>query len=209
MRLDIRSLVSLAGIAATPLILAGMGVTHPHELTPQTAGYWHLLHYLLLPIFPLLGVNLWWLLRGVTGPLAWIARGLAFIYMTFYGALDVLAGIGTGLVMMKATATDQPALTGVNHWLFAQGNELAEIGVWAFGLACILVSVLLIRRVGRMAIPGSILLLGAAISFLSSHIYYPIGVVTMLVMAFGFGWLEWARLRGESLAAAKPTLQEV
>jgi hypothetical protein len=141
MRLNV--LLPVIGIAATPLVLAGLGVTHPHDLTPETARYWHTLHYILLPIFPLLGVNLWWLLASIPGPWAWLARVLAFLYVPFYGALDALAGIGTGAVTMRAHSTDQPVLTAVNGWLFNEGNMLAEVGVWAFLLACVLTSVLL------------------------------------------------------------------
>lgn len=196
-----RALLPVIGIAATPLVLAGMGFTHPHDLTPATASYWHMLHYLLLPIFPLLGVNLWWLLAHIGGPWAWLARILAFLYIPFYGALDVLAGIGTGLVLSRAQATNQPALSTINRWLFSQGNELSYVGVWAFLLACILTSILIVRLAGRAAVPGALLLTASAVSFLGSHIYFPIGVVTMLVMALGFAWLQWARLRGAALIA--------
>jgi hypothetical protein len=190
-----QAFLSLLGIAATPLFLAAMGLTHPYDLTPETAGYWYTLHYVLLPVFPLLGVNLWWLLANIPGPWAWLARILAFVYIPFYGALDVLAGMATGLVLSRAQATDRPALAAVNLWLFTQGNELAKVGVWAFLLACVLTSVLLIRRVGRAALPGAVLLVASAVSFLSSHIYYPVGVLTMLVMAIGFASLQWTRLR--------------
>jgi hypothetical protein len=193
--------LSLLGIAAAPLVLAGIGVTHPHTLTAETASYWLTLHLVLLPLFPLLGVNLWWLLAGVPGPLAWLARALAFVYIPFYGALDVLAGVATGLVVTRAEQAGQPGLLEVNPWLFGEGNALAEVGVWAFLLACVLTSALLIRRAGRAAVPGALLLVGAAISFLNSHIYYPVGVVTMLAMAGGFAGLQWARLSSVSPAA--------
>src|SRR3712207_3477546 len=98
-----------------------MGLTHPHALTPETASYWYTLHYILLPIFPLLGVNLWWWLAEVRSPWAWLARVAAFIYMSFYGALDVLAGMGTGLVLLSSEAKNQPASEAANPWLFAQG----------------------------------------------------------------------------------------
>ncbi|MEO7912115.1 MAG: hypothetical protein ABIV47_20925 [Roseiflexaceae bacterium] len=193
-QLRAQTFVAVLGIAATPLCLAVMGLTHPHELTPETASYWYMLHYILLPIFPLLGLNIWWLLATIPGAWAWLARMLAFLYIPFYGALDVFAGMGTGLVMSRAHATGQTGLTTVNTWLFAQGNELAEVGVWAFLLACVLTSLLLIRRIGRPALPGALLLCVAAVSFLSSHIYYPVGVLTMLVMGSGFAWLQWSRL---------------
>ena len=188
-------LLSLLGIAATPLVLAGLGWTHPHDLTRQTASYWYTLHYILLPIFPLLGVNLWWLLANIPGVWAWLARLLAFVYIPFYGGLDVLAGMGTGFILKHAQATNQPALAAVNIWLFDVGHELANVGGWAFLLACVLTSALLIRRLGRAAVPGALLLVTAAISFLTSHIYYPVGVLTMLGMAIGFAGLQWARLR--------------
>jgi hypothetical protein len=188
-------LLSLLGIAATPLVLAGLGWTHPHDLTRQTASYWYTLHYILLPIFPLLGVNLWWLLANIPGVWAWLARMLAFVYIPFYGGLDVLAGMGTGFILKHAQATNQPPLAAVNIWLFDVGHELANVGGWAFLLACVLTSALLIRRLGRAAVPGALLLVTAAISFLTSHIYYPVGVLTMLGMAIGFAGLQWARLR--------------
>ena len=190
-----QAFLSRFGIAATPLFLAVLGFTHPQDLTPETAPYWYTLHYILLPIFPLLGVNLWWLLTNIPGPWAWLARILAFVFMPFYGALDVLAGIGTGLVMNRAYETDQHGLTAVNGWLFDQAHQFADIGGWAFLLACLATSVLLVRRVGRAALPGALLLSAAAVSFLRSHIYFPIGVLTMLVMAVGFIGLQWARLR--------------
>jgi hypothetical protein len=93
-----QTLLPLLGIVAAPLLLAVMGLTHPRDLTPETARYWYVLHLLLLPVFPLLGVNLWWLLAGIPGPWAWVARILTFVYIPFYGALDVLGGIATGLV---------------------------------------------------------------------------------------------------------------
>jgi hypothetical protein len=59
----------------------------------------------------------------------------------------------------------------------------------------------IIRRVGRAALLGALLLIGSAVSFLRSHIYFPIGVLTMLVMAIGFAWLQRARLGGVAAIA--------
>ena len=185
---------SAVGLALAPLVLAAVGVTHPQDLTPDTAFYWHYMHVALLPVFPLLGVNVWWLLAGVDGPLAWAARVLAFLYVVFYGALDVLAGIATGVVMERATAENSPQLTSVNGWLFGEGNDLSFVGVWAFLLACALAAgVLWIRTTRRdlTAVGGALLLAGAAI-FLQSHIYFPVGVAAMLLLAAGFFLLAWA-----------------
>ncbi len=192
------------GIIAAPILLAVLGVTHPRVLTPETASYWHALHLALLVLFPFLGINLWWLLSGFSGWAVWTARALGFVYITFYGALDVLAGIGTSVLVVNAPAADSPELSSTVRSLFVAGNELSLIGVWAFLAACILTSAVLIRQVGRFALPGALLLCGAAVPFLVSHIYFPLGVMTMLLMAAGFGLLMWAKVR----ASPAPSPQE-
>ncbi|MDQ3699423.1 MAG: hypothetical protein M3442_00710, partial [Chloroflexota bacterium] len=67
--------------------------------------------------------------------------------------------------------------------------------VWAFLLGCLVASGVLVARAGRRAVPGAVLLSVAAVVFMRSHDYFPVGVATMLVMAAGFGLLQWARLR--------------
>ena len=188
-------LPAIVGIAVAPLLLAALGVTHPRVLTRETASYWYTLHLGLLVLFPLLGVNLWWLLSGFSGWAVWAARALGLVYIAFYGALDVLAGIGTGLLVLRAPEANSPELSETVRWLFAQGNALSLVGVWTFLLACVLTSAMLVRRVGRFALPGAVLLCGAALPFLSSHIYWPIGVVTMVLLAGGFALLMWAKNR--------------
>lgn len=85
--------LAVFGITLVPLLLTVLGVTHPRTLTPETASYWHALHLVLLLLFPLLGVNLWWLLSGFSGWAVWTARALGLSYITFYGALDVLVTV--------------------------------------------------------------------------------------------------------------------
>ena len=170
-------------------------MTHPAVLTPETASYYYTLHLILLVLFPLLGVNLWWLLSGIAGVLAWAARGLSFVYILFYGALDVLAGIGTGIVVLRTPDSSDPAVTQTVRLLFNEGNTLSIVGVWAFLVACVLTCVVLTQRLGRFVLPGAVLLCGAALPFLTSHIYWPIGVATMVVMAAGFALLMWAKVR--------------
>jgi hypothetical protein len=83
-------------VAGPAVLLAGLGLTHPQDLTATSAPWWTTLHVLLLPLFPLLALSLWLLLRGVPGLVAWAARIAAYGYAAFYTALDVLAGIGAG-----------------------------------------------------------------------------------------------------------------
>ena len=179
---------TVLAVSGPPILLAGLGLTHPHHLTGGSAHWWTVLHTVRLPLFPLLGVAHWVLLRYESGVLAWLGRAAALLYVALYGALDAIAGVGAGTVAQRADvdhAPDRPEI----RWLFAVGNQLGGAGAWSFLAACVATSAALLRRYGRQAAPGAALLLAAGVSFLDSHIYWPRGVVTMLVMAAGFGML--------------------
>ncbi len=184
----------LAGIVGGPLALAALGTTHPLHLDGGTAGWWFHLHLLLIPLFPLLGVDLWWLLAGERGPLAWAGRVAAFVYLTFYGGLDLLAGVAAGLVRDRATQGGTGEFANVEPWLFTTANQLGDIGVYAFLLGVLITGGLLLARHGGRAAPGAVLLLLGALLFTRSHIYFPAGVGAMLLLAVGCGALQWVRL---------------
>ena len=184
----------IVGIVAGPLALAALGTTHPMHLDGMTAGWWYHLHLILIPLFPLLGLNLWWLLAGERGPLAWVARVAAFVYLTFYGGLDMLAGAAAGLVRDKATQGGTGEFANVEPWLFSAGNQLGDIGAFAFLIGSLITAGLLLARHGGRAVPGAALLLIGALIFTRSHIYFPVGVGAMLLLAAGCGALQWVRL---------------
>jgi hypothetical protein len=74
--------------------------------------------------------------------------------------------------------------------MFAVGNDLGEIGVWCFGIACAASALAVVGRVGRRALPGAVVLVAAAVVFVAGvHIYWPWGVGTMLALAVGLGLL--------------------
>ena len=70
---------SVVAVTAPPLLLAGLGLTHPHDLSGASAGWWTSLHIILVPLFPLLGVSHWVLLHRRPGVIAWIGRVAAFL----------------------------------------------------------------------------------------------------------------------------------
>jgi hypothetical protein len=178
-------------VAGPAVVLAGFGLTHPQDLTATSASWWTTLHVLLLPLFALLAVSLWLLLRGIPGPVAWAARIAAYGYAAFYTALDVLAGIGAGeLTQLNAERGLQETTVEVDR-LFAVGNDLGELGVWCFGVACVATALAVVGRVGRRALPGAVVLVAATVVFVAGgvHIYWPWGVGTMLALAVGLGLL--------------------
>jgi hypothetical protein len=172
-------------LAAPGVVLAGLGFTHPDELTTASAEWWTNLHLMLVPLFPLLGVALWVLIAGETGWLAWTTRIAAFGYIVFYGALDVLAGVGTGWLVMKGASPNADEVDA----LFNIAGSFAFYGTRLFVVACVLCAYLLYRKEGRATLPGGIILVLAAVVFRNSHIYWPYGVLSCLGLALGMGWL--------------------
>ncbi len=189
-----RELVLVLLVVAPPLVLALAGLAHPMVLDPRTGHRWHTLHEVLLPIFPFLGLGPLVEVRDEALPVRVLAGLLGFVFAVYYTALDVLAGIGAGALQQ---AGNRPAASV----LFGQGNRLASYGVWAYLLASLIAAAMALIRNGTRAVPGGLLLIAGAISFLNSHIYWPRGVLTMVALTAGWGLLELARQpRGEAVA---------
>jgi len=182
----------LALFAAPGLALAVAGLFHPASLTASSADTWTLLHVVLLPVFPLLGLLVWWLLRGVPGPLAWAAKVAAFGFAAFYTALDVLAGIATGALARDAVERGVPLPSDEIGALFSAGSTLGRLGAWLFIAACALASVALFVRAGNVMLPGAVLLTGGAYLLSEGHVYWPVGGSGMLALAAGFALLAMA-----------------
>jgi hypothetical protein len=179
--------LTIFGVALPGLLLAGFGTLHPLYLDASTARAWWTLHVWLIPVFPLLSVAIWVLLRGERGPLAWAARVAAYGFATFYTALDVLAGIGAGLVT-DALQGGSPAVPR----LFEIGDRLGATGVYCLFVCAVLTGIVLIRRDGVRAVPGTVLLAAACYPFLQNHIFPPTGVFAMLAIAAGCALLAAA-----------------
>ena len=181
-------------ITGPAVVLAGLGLTHPQELTAESASWWTTLHIVLLPIFPLLAVSLWLLLRTVSGSIAWVGRIAAYGYATFYSVTDVLVGIAGGELAQFNVKRGLPVRTEQSDLLVSVGNDLGELGVWCFLIACAATAVAIVVQVGRRALPGAIVLVAAAVLFTGGwHVYWPLGVVDMLVLAAGLGLLAAIR----------------
>lgn len=187
----------VAVVALPPLLLALVGLAHPHDLTDGTAASWRNLHIALLPIFPLLGLAPWLVVRPHSRVLGWAAALLGYVYAVCYTALDVLAGIGAGALQAENGGSGTTVL-------FAQGGGLALYGEWAYVAAALLASALAIRRVGLIAVPGAALAVTGAFLFLDNHIYWPIGVLSMALLTLGWAALAWVTF-GQPDASADAT----
>ncbi|MDD7966372.1 hypothetical protein [Actinomycetospora lemnae] len=207
---------AVAATALPALALAVLGSSHPAVLTPESAPWWRDLHVIGLVLFPLLALGPWAVVRAArpAGPLGWVLEGLAIVlglvYAAFYGALDALAGIGGGHETMRL---------GPGPWvaaLFEIADALGIQGAYAYLAASVLAAVLaLVRAPGAwrlLAGLGAVFAVVGAWSFLTSHIYWPFGVATMVMLAIGHTLLVVAATRpapraptsAGDLAAAAP-----
>ena len=176
----------MAAVALPALALSGMGLAHPTLLNERTADWWTTLHLLLVPVFPLLGVSVWVLLRHDRTAVGWGGRIAAITYVVFYTALDAVSGIATGTALSAGADSDVVAA------LFATGNALGHVGGYAFFVGVILVLGSAWRRGARgwTIYAATPILLVAGYLFTTSHIYWPKGGLTMIAFALGFVLVE-------------------
>lgn len=180
----------IAAVTVPGLLLAAVGLTHPVRLDAESAGWWTTMHVILVPLFPLLGVAVWVLLRRETSALGWAGRVAAVVYVVFYGALDAISGIAAGTVAL-ATGGSGDALVA----LFGTGGSLGRIGALAMiaAVVCVLGSSWV---AGLRSVPfwiASVVLLCSVLVFTFRHIYAPLGAAAMVGLAVGFATIELLR----------------
>lgn len=182
-------------LVATPAVAVALaGLAHPVFLTPETAERWRLAHLVLLPLFPLVGVAVWVLLRDERGPVAWAARGLTAGYAVLYGALDSIAGIGAGHQMARTAERGDPRPPVED--LYDIGDPLGQLGVLLLALSLLLTAGLLWRRTGSaLALAGGAVGAASCWWFYRYHVFPPRGVLALLGVAAGLALLGIAAQR--------------
>ncbi|GAA0972908.1 hypothetical protein ENKNEFLB_01863 [Nocardioides aquaticus] len=169
-------------LALPGVVLAAAGLFHPTGLNYDTAQLWYLLHLPGLLVFPLVGWALADLVAGRRDVVAWVVRATAYVYATFYTALDVVSGIGAGYVT-RQLGPDVPRPEAVSL-MFRIGTPLGEVGSWAL-LACVVVLLAdRVRALGVGGLVGLVLLPGAWLVH-TEHIFSPLGVLGMLLLGAG------------------------
>lgn len=189
-----RSLPRWAAVLAAvvpALALAALGCSHPAMLTPESAPWWRDLHVIGLVLFPLLALGPWVAVHGRSRVVEAVVIVLGLVYAGFYTALDALAGIGGGASTMAM---------GPGPWvaaLFGAADMVTTPAVYAYLAATLVGAVVVVvstaGHVRLLAVVGGVIAVVGAWSFLTSHIYYPVGVLTMVVLAVGQGLLAWTR----------------
>jgi hypothetical protein len=181
-------------VAVPGLVLAAIGLTHPHHLDASTAQWWRDMHIILAVVFPLLGAAQWVLLDDTPKYVRYPARAATFGYVVFYGALDALAGIGGGALAIAnngRSPSDAP--------IFRIGNQLGTVGAWCFFAASLAIVVCALIGNRLRAVPGAVLLTLGSYLFLSSHVYWPKGVLACTCIALGMAATSYASASGRSV----------
>jgi hypothetical protein len=172
----------LTAVAVPHLLIAVIALTHPSHLTAASAHHWETMHVALLPLFPLLAVAPWLVARAVDARSSVVVGVIAFVYASFYTALDVLAGIGGGAI--------KGAGSGGLGVVFGVAHDLGAVGSYADLAATALAAGLALRVTGlARGWPGVVLVLAGSILFWQEHVYRPWGVLAMVLLAAGWSWL--------------------
>lgn len=200
-------------LAALPaLALAAGGLFHPEVLTPDSADRWFGAHLVLLPLFPLVAVSMWWLLRGVPGPLAVGARVLSFAYAVLYTALDAISGIGLSWAVDKAAERGEPG-PNLGDFFFI-GDRIGHPGAICLALAGVLAAMALLPRLGVLAGVGGALVAAGGLLIWKYHVFPYEGVLGAVLVAAGLAAFAWrpqdttspARTSGSDSGAASTTV---
>lgn len=125
-------------LLGTPLALVLLEFFHARNLEPTVyqalslgVNRWLVVHVAQLILFGLMGLAIYLLVEGLRGPGAVICRVSAGVFVLFYGAFDVLAGIAPGVLIKSGSEAEEAQLAGLEaaaQVLF----ESAETGSFAF-----------------------------------------------------------------------------
>lgn len=175
----------LIGVVVPPLLLAATASTHPARLTVEDAYHWQVMHTVLMPLFPLVALGPWLVTREVSRAVAVLVGVLAYTYAVFYTSLDILAGIAGGAI--------KDAEAGGLGIIFPVAGDLGAVGSYAFIGATAIAAGTALRVTGWIrGLPGTVLVVVGALMFWQEHVYVPWGVLSMVLLAAGWGWLALA-----------------
>ncbi|MBF4633782.1 hypothetical protein ITJ38_05120 [Agreia pratensis] len=180
------SRLRLVLVASLPAVVCALiGLLHPHHLTDATASIWQMMHLILIPLFPLVGLGPWLIARRSNRLLGWIAAVGGYGFATFYTSLDLLAGVAAGTLQV-AGVTDGKAP------IYEVARTLGLIGVISLVLACVAATVAVAMHARLRALVGGVIAVIGACLVQPGHIYPGLGTAAMLLLAAGLVMLALA-----------------
>jgi hypothetical protein len=199
-----------AFVAGAPLAFAGLLTQHPMGTgdlfteVSENVTAWLAVHYGAAVFFPLMGLVVWMLIRGLDGRAATIARAALPVYAAFYGVWEAMFGIANGLLAQTGNSLDGAAREGVAETsraivgspLFGELSVFSAIGsvAWMVG---VIAAILALRDDGVRRAPLILLAIGALMVF---HVP-PFGSTALICLAAGAYLTE--RRRSATLGAGR------
>ncbi|WP_126663013.1 hypothetical protein [Haloterrigena salifodinae] len=189
-------------LVGAPFLLAVVLWFHPSAgdepfaaLSP-VVDTWFLVHALLLPLFGLLGIGLYVLLREYRGTVATVGRVGVAVYLVCYLAFEAIAGIATAVLIRESgdlAADQREGVAAVVDVVLTEPIDgvaglLAVVGTVG-NLVAVLAIAVLLRRSGAPLVPV-VLLAGSPIG-LVAHGATPGATTGILAFCFGVAWLEF------------------
>jgi hypothetical protein len=173
---------------------AGEGETVTYGEVQDEVTAWLVVHLGMMLFIPLMALAVYLLLRGIESAAATVSRIALVPFVVFYGAYEVLLGIGTGILVDDVnglTASERAAGAAlVNEFtdnvLIRGFSVLSSLGSVAFITAMIAAGVALRRQAGTpLSVP---ILLGLSGVLITAHPppYGPTGLVLFIAAALLF-----------------------
>lgn len=192
-------------VIGAPLLLGLLECFHPHpDLLHMDLARWMLVHYLQLPLFPLVGFAIATLVRARHDIASMICRLAAFVFAVTYIAFDTAAGIVTGILITAAkTSGDADSWHGAidavwTHRIIGGAASstplLAILGSVALSIATVTAAISL-KRGGHSWVPVILLALsGFGIAIFKTHAW-PGGPMTFGGIGIAAALIELERSR--------------
>jgi hypothetical protein len=183
-------------IFVAPLILGLLELGHPALLPGDDivatiapiATWWTALHVLQVPLFALLGVAVFLLIRGLDSRAATVSRYAIAIFIVVYPAFDAAVGIASGVLCRTSSGQDLEAALQNLFWGPVTGS-MAIVGSVSW-LVAVLAAAWALRAQGAPALAvGALALAGVLLAV--GHIR-PLGPLACLSFLIGATMLELA-----------------
>jgi hypothetical protein len=192
-------------LVAVPLALAAALYWHPpggenvFEGVSPDVDAWLFVHVVLLLAFPVLGLAVFQLLRGLESRAATVSRVSVVLFLVFYTAYEVTIGVGTGVLVDYANGlppAEQAAVADAiqdynRNWIAAEPASIALI-VGFFGWVVAMFAAAFAHRRAGATWPATLLVAGAALFAIHP---FPIGPAGLLCLVGATVLVERSRAR--------------
>ena len=182
----------------TPLLLTVLEFGHPlldHEHTiimlSPIAGWWVVLHVLLVPLFALMGWSFFLLIEGIQSPAATLCRYATVIYISFSIGYDTAVGLNAGVFVSNALGLPFAQQAVVQHAMTEMFSSnpivISYYILFLSGVVAICSMVWALLRAGLPVLPALVLLGTVTSAYSHALPFGPFGSICFLLAAL---WIE-------------------